>query len=165
MQEQSVSLVRYQPRFQSGVVALILPIQNEEFSIDITAAQQPDLSDIAGFYQTGKGDFWLAVAGDNVVGCIGLKDIGNQQAALRKMFVAQDWRGREKGIANALLSILLEHAAHRQLHDIYLGTTSKFLAAHRFYEKNGFREVGRDTLPGSFPVMKVDSKFYRLALR
>ncbi|MFB9084742.1 hypothetical protein LU631_05910 [Erwinia tracheiphila] len=37
MTVQSVSLVRYQPRYQPGVVALILPIQNEEFSINITA--------------------------------------------------------------------------------------------------------------------------------
>ncbi|EXU75601.1 MULTISPECIES: GNAT family N-acetyltransferase [Erwinia] len=165
MTAQSVSLVRYQPVWQSGVVALILPIQNQEFGITISAAQQPDLSDIDGFYQSGNGDFWLAVADEQVVGCIGLKDIGNQQAALRKMFVAEAWRGREKGIASALLSRLLEHAARRELHDIYLGTTSKFLAAHRFYEKNGFQEVSQTSLPDAFPVMKVDSKFYRLALR
>lgn len=165
MTVQSVSLVRFQPRYQSGVVALILPIQNAEFSIDITASQQPDLSDIEGFYQAGKGDFWLALADETVVGCIGLKDIGHQQAALRKMFVAPAWRGSEKGVANGLLTALLAHAARQQLHDIYLGTTSQFLAAHRFYEKNGFQAVDRASLPDTFPVMKVDSKFYRLALR
>ena len=48
--------------------------------------------------------------------------------------------------------------------EIYLGTTEKFLAAHRFYEKNGFAEVRRDELPSAFPVMAVDSKFYRRVL-
>jgi GNAT superfamily N-acetyltransferase len=48
--------------------------------------------------------------------------------------------------------------------DIFLGTTAKFLAAHRFYEKSGFRDVAMDQLPASFPVMKVDTKFYRYAL-
>ena len=47
---------------------------------------------------------------------------------------------------------------------VYLGTTAKFLAAHRFYEKNGFREIAREALPDSFPVMAVDTKFYTLAL-
>ncbi|WP_233268441.1 GNAT family N-acetyltransferase [Pantoea sp. BAV 3049] len=159
-----VSLARYQPRFQSGVVALILPIQNAEFGIEISAEQQPDLSDIGNFYQSGSGDFWLALNGDRVVGCIGLKDIGNRQAALRKMFVAEAWRGRDKGVANALLNTLLGHASQQKLSDIFLGTTSKFLAAHRFYEKNGFQEVQPDTLPAAFPLMKVDSKFYRLSL-
>ncbi|MGE9551730.1 GNAT family N-acetyltransferase [Erwinia amylovora] len=164
MTADCVSLVRYQPRFKAGVVALILPIQNAEFGIAISAEQQPDLSDIENFYQSGCGDFWLALAGEQVVGCIGLKDIGNHQAALRKMFVAETWRGRDKGVANALLNTLLDHARQQKLSDIFLGTTSKFLAAHRFYEKNGFKEVQPHALPEAFPLMKVDSKFYRLSL-
>jgi hypothetical protein len=47
---------------------------------------------------------------------------------------------------------------------VYLGTTAKFLAAHRFYEKNSFREIAREALPGCFTVMAVDTKFYTLAL-
>lgn len=155
---------RYQPRYQSGVKDLILPIQNEEFGIAITAEQQPDLSDIANFYQQGTGDFWLATAGERVVGCIGLKDIGERQAALRKMFVAEAWRGREHGVAARLLQTLVEHARGRQLRHIWLGTTAKFLAAHRFYEKNGFSEVAETALPPAFPLMKVDTKFYCLTL-
>jgi len=153
---------RYLPRYQAGVVGVILPIQNNEFGIAITAEQQPDLGDIENFYQQGEGDFWLALADDEVVGCIGLKDIGNGEAALRKMFVAEAWRGREQGVANALLNTLLEHARQRQLQAVWLGTTSRFLAAHRFYEKNGFHEVSDALLPSSFPRMQVDSKFYRI---
>jgi predicted N-acetyltransferase YhbS len=48
--------------------------------------------------------------------------------------------------------------------DIFLGTTDKFLAAHRFYEKHGFTEVAKETLPVSFPLMAVDSRFYALSL-
>ncbi|WP_034943467.1 GNAT family N-acetyltransferase [Erwinia oleae] len=164
MSGHNVTLQRYQPAYQQGVIALILPIQNQEFGIAITAEQQPDLSDIAGFYQQGQGGFWLAMVDDRVVGCIGLKDIGNQQAALRKMFVAQAWRGRQYGVASALLTTLLAHARQQQVKEIFLGTTDKFLAAHRFYEKNAFSEVTREALPAAFPLMSVDSKFYRLSL-
>lgn len=157
-------LQRYQPCYQAGVKALILPIQNHEFGIEISAEQQPDLSDIENFYQQGTGDFWLALAGEQVVGCIGLKDIGERQGALRKMFVAKAWRGREHGAASGLLRILVTHARERQLQAIWLGTTAKFLAAHRFYEKHGFSEVAEKNLPAAFPVMKVDTKFYHLAL-
>lgn len=158
------SIQRYLPRYQVGVAGVILPVQTEEFGIAITAEQQPDLADIENFYQQGNGDFWLALAGKEVVGCIGLKDIGNNDAALRKMFVAKAWRGKEQGVANALLATLLEHARQRQLRAVWLGTTSKFLAAHRFYEKNGFDEVSEALLPPSFPRMQVDSKFYRINL-
>jgi N-acetylglutamate synthase-like GNAT family acetyltransferase len=48
--------------------------------------------------------------------------------------------------------------------EIFLGTTSAFLAAHRFYEKNGFGEIAKTELPAAFPVMAIDSKFYLLRL-
>jgi N-acetylglutamate synthase-like GNAT family acetyltransferase len=47
---------------------------------------------------------------------------------------------------------------------IYLGTTAKFLAAHRFYEKHGFDLIEQDQLPSSFPVMVVDTRFYVMDL-
>lgn len=164
MSTQHVTLQRYRPEFQSGVLALILPIQTEEFAINITAAQQPDLCDIENFYQQGCGDFWLALVDNQVVGCIALKDIGNQQAALRKMFVAAEWRGKAFGVASALLNTLLTSARDRKVTDIFLGTTATFVAAHRFYEKNGFREITTSQLPARFPLMAVDSKFYQLSL-
>lgn len=163
MPAEPIVIEPYQPQHQEAVIALILGIQNQEFGIEITADQQPDLRDVDNFYQQGNGGFWVARSGDAVVGCIALKDIGDQQAALRKMFVAAAFRGRQYGTGAALLNTLLDHARTRQLRHIYLGTTAKFLAAHRFYEKHGFDEVAVSALPDSFPVMKVDSKFYRLA--
>ncbi|MBA8837981.1 GNAT superfamily N-acetyltransferase [Ochrobactrum sp. RH2CCR150] len=80
------------------------------------------------------------------------------------MFVAAPYRGSGIGTASKLLSALLVHAGENNIRRIYLGTTDKFLGAHRFYEKNGFTEVERSTLPESFPVMAVDSKFYAITL-
>lgn len=146
---------------RDAVFGVILPIQQQEFGIPVTAADQPDLAAIPDFYQSGKGQFWVAVSDGSVVGTIGLKDIGNDEAALRKMFVAADYRGREHGVAQRLLETLFEHASAQGLRQVILGTTDKFLAAHRFYEKNGFAEIAKADLPAAFPVMAVDSKFYR----
>ncbi|WP_064706345.1 GNAT family N-acetyltransferase [Rhizobium bangladeshense] len=143
------------------VLSVILPIQREEFGIDISADAQPDLRVIPDFYQSRKGQFWVAVKDGAIVGTLGLKDIGNNQAALRKMFVAAEVRGSEHGVAARLLERMFAHARAVGLADIFLGTTDKFVAAHRFYEKNGFTEIAKDALPRSFPLMAVDSKFYR----
>ncbi|ROR13383.1 GNAT family N-acetyltransferase [Erwinia sp. JUb26] len=151
----------YSAKHQAAVLELILPIQTQEFGIPITAEQQPDLNDIENFYQQGHGQFWLALVDDRVVGCIALKDIGHRQAALRKMFVAAEYRGKTYGTGLALLNILLAYGREQELTDVFLGTTALFLAAHRFYEKNGFTEIAVSDLPASFPVMKVDTKFYR----
>lgn len=159
-----VTVVPFTPAHAPGVPALILPIQQAEFGIAVTLADQPDLLDIPGFYQAGRGNFWVALDQGQVVGTIGLRDIGEGRAALRKMFVAASHRGREHGVAAALLETLLAWAHAQGLAEVLLGTTDRFLAAHRFYEKHGFEVVPREDLPASFPVMAVDSRFYRLTL-
>lgn len=143
---------------------LILSIQRDEYGIAITAQDQPDLSDIPAFYQSGTGDFWVAFADGGLVGTIALKDIGSGQAALRKMFVTASHRGRAAGVAQALLDRLMTEARDRGVAQIWLGTTDRFLAAHRFYEKNGFALAQPETLPASFPRMAVDSRFYGIAM-
>jgi N-acetylglutamate synthase-like GNAT family acetyltransferase len=155
----------FETRYTQQVGELIVPIQQREFGIPITYEQQPDLRDIPGFYQQKAGEFWLALSGERVVGSIALLDIGEGLGALRKMFVATDHRGASAGVAGRLLDALLAHARTRQLRAIYLGTTDKFLAAHRFYEKHDFELVDAATLPASFPRMAVDSRFYRLTLQ
>jgi N-acetylglutamate synthase-like GNAT family acetyltransferase len=159
-----IQIKRFELNDQQGVIDVIVPIQREEFGIPISAEDQPDLKAIPEFYQHGTGDFWVAKADEQVIGTIGLKDIGAGQAALRKMFVAAAWRGRELGIAARLLHRLIEDAGRNGVKEIFLGTTDKFLAAHRFYEKHGFTEVAKEDLPASFPLMAVDSKFYVLSL-
>ena len=47
---------------------------------------------------------------------------------------------------------------------IYLGTTSKFHAAHRFYEKHGFTRIPAESLPENFPHFEVEDRFYALSL-
>lgn len=147
-----------------GVASVILPIQQIEFGIPITLDSQPDLQNIPDFYQRDKGNFWVAERDDRIIGTIGLLDIGHGQAALRKMFVIEPFRGREYAVAGQLLDTLLAWSVAEKIAEIYLGTTSRFLAAHRFYEKNGFVEVAQADLPAAFPVMAVDSRFYRTRL-
>ncbi|MBP2447084.1 GNAT family N-acetyltransferase [Rhizobium leguminosarum] len=159
-----VEIRRFTEDDADAVLSVILPIQREEFGIDITADAQPDLRVIPDFYQSGKGQFWVAVKDGAIVGTLGLKDIGNHQAALRKMFVAAEVRGSEHGVAALLLDRLFSHARDAGLTEIFLGTTDKFVAAHRFYEKNGFTEVAKSALPRPFPLMAVDTKFYRYKL-
>ena len=149
---------------EQQVVDLIVSIQQKEFNIPITAKDQPDLHDIPNYYQKNQGNFWVAFHNEDIVGTISLLDIGNGQSALRKMFVHQHYRGSEKGIARNLLKTLLDWAKLRRLREIYLGTTPYFLAAHRFYEKNSFTEISKKDLPKTFPVMKVDTKFYKCEL-
>lgn len=153
-------VVPFSTEHQAGVIDVILPIQQSEFGISITLADQPDLRDIPGFYQRGFGNFWIALADDQVVGTISLLDIGGAQGALRKLFVRAEYRGSSHQIARSLLETLTEWCYEKQIRQVFLGTTASFVAAHRFYEKSGFAQIQKADLPSTFPVMPVDTKFY-----
>jgi GNAT superfamily N-acetyltransferase len=149
---------------KKNVADLILHIQTNEFGIPISLEKQPDLNDIPGFYQTNNGNFWIAKMDNKIVGTISLLDIGNRQGALRKMFVDKNYRGKDLNVGKTLLNTLMDWAKHKGFTEIFLGTTEKFLAAQRFYEKNGFNEITKQKLPATFPVMEVDVKFYRITV-
>lgn len=161
---KQIEIDEFSIKYQDDILNLIVNIQQKEFGIDITAADQPDLCDIKDFYQKDKGNFWVALFNKEVVGTVSLLDIGHDQAALRKMFVNQGYRGKKYKVALALLNTLLNWVQLNGFREIYLGTTPKFLAAHRFYEKNGFNEIAKTSLPIDFPIMKVDTKFYKYEL-
>lgn len=159
-----VDVVPHTLALQDEVIELILTIQQFEFGFKIRAEDQPDLLDVENFYQTGAGGFWVALVGEKPIGTIALRDIGKRQGALRKMFVKAAYRGREHAAAETLLRTLLAAARTAGLEEIFLGTTEKFLAAHRFYEKHGFAQVPPSDLPAAFPRMSLDTRFYKLAL-
>lgn len=159
-----ITIQEYKDEYKGDIVKMILKIQQEEYNLPITENDQPDLANIPAFYQENDGNFWVSIYHDQVVGTIALKNIGDGNVVLRKMFVIQEYRGKEKGISKKLLSRLLDWARQKHFREIFLGTTPQFLAAHRFYEKNGFNEIQKENLPTNFPVMEVDKKFYSYRL-
>ncbi len=156
-----MNVLPFTAEYADQVIELILPIQQIEFNIPINLPMQPDLTNITQVYQRLNGNFWIALEGKSLVGTVGLIDIGNEEGALRKMFVHPEYRGSMRGTALMMLQTLLKWSRERKLTTIYLGTREEFQAAHRFYEKNGFTEMSRHSLPPGFPVMDTDNKFYK----
>jgi len=159
-----IQVVSHSKSLESRVVDFILQIQRDEFGLNIDAEDQPDLLDVESSYQTGAGNFWVALSDSEVVGTIALLDIGNNQGALRKMFVKSTYRGKAHAVAARLLEGLIESATSTELRDLYLGTTEEFVAAHRFYEKNRFARIEVETLPVAFPRMALDTRYYHRGL-
>ncbi len=146
-------------KFQQAVEDLVLSIQNEEFEFETSREDQPELKDIPGVFQTGSGNFWVALEGRKVVGTIGVIDISDQLVALKKMFVAQEHRGKD--VAQTLMSTAVKWCASKKVEKIFLATNAKMKVAQKFYERNGFVEVDRSELPPTFPIASVATNFYR----
>lgn len=162
---ETIRITPYESGHKQQIAQLITGIQQQEFNIPITLEDQPDLNDIPAFYQQQQGNFWCALnTTGEVVGTIALIDVGHQTGVIRKMFVREDYRGKEKNIAGQLLQTLETHAAASHIRDIYLGTVSVLQAAQRFYNKHGYTLIAEENLPAHFPKMKVDTVFFHKQL-
>lgn len=159
------TIAPYQPAHHAGAVSVITDAQ-EEFGIAINYASQPDLDNIENFYQKASGNFWVALDGDHVIGTIALLDAGQRIGIIRKMFLHPECRGDANRTAQRLFDTLLAWARQHDFQHIYLGTIDKFQAAARFYLRNGFALIDKETLPDAVKAlrMKIDTTYYHLPL-
>ena len=149
----------FAPEDQSGVEKLVLTIQRDEFGLELTADNQPDLKDVVGFFSGEGSAFWVAVAHGQIVGCIGLQAIDCCVAAMRKFMVHQDWRGRELGVAKALNEFFTRHAREIGTTTLALSTVHETKAAQAFYRRAGYRDVTREDMPAGFVPGIIDVVF------
>jgi GNAT superfamily N-acetyltransferase len=160
----TIKIQPFTENYKNAVIDHILNIQQNEFKVPITAADQPDLQIIPDFYQVNGGNFWIATCEGTLVGTIALIPFGDKNGCIRKMFVHKDFRGKEFSIAQNLLNTLIAWAKELKLNGLYLGTNDRLHAAIRFYEKNEFVWVDKANLPEGFPLMQVDTNFYGLKI-
>ena len=86
--------------------------------------------------------YWLAYMEGQVVGCISLRDLGDQRGEIKGLHVLET--SRRRGVADALLCQLIDYARCREFRDISLetGTSDGFASARRLYRRAGFVERG-----------------------
>ena len=155
-----VQIARFRPADNEAVAELILHVQRVEFGLPLRRDVQPDLWNIAGAFRDNLSRFWVARARDAVIGCVGLHDMGCGNGEVRRMFVAEAWRGGPHHVADRLLTTLLTHATAGRMQTLWLGTSKHFLAAHRFYERNDFRRTAAAAVPPGFIYVPIDDYFY-----
>lgn len=161
----SFEIKPFESIYQAEVIALIERIQEREFEIPIEEGQRKELQSIPESFQKNKGNYWVALFNKKVIGTIAVIDIGHHAFELRDVFLDKDYRGKISGFAKQLLDVVISWSKQNKVSTIYLGTTLKFKAAHRFYEKHGFIEIVREEMPSYCQPMDCDEKFYKLDLK
>jgi GNAT superfamily N-acetyltransferase len=159
--KQNFAIRPFNQSDQAAVEKLVLTIQRDEFGLDLSADNQPDLKDITGFFSRVGSAFWVAVAASDgaLIGCIGLEIIDGPVAVMRKFMVHQDWRGRQLGVADVLHTQFVEHARLNGASQAALSTVSSTKAAQAFYARVGYRLVKRDAMPTGFIPGVLDVVF------
>ena len=151
-------IVNYLGGRDTEVATLILAIQREEVGLHVPIEEQPELLAIGHAYR--GGGFWLAMAGSEIVGTIGMMRYGFS-GVLKKLFVRKDYRG-PNGAAHALYDKAVAWTITQGLDAIFLDTPSVATRSHAFYQRKGFRVVDRSELPDGYSFPDRDSLIFKL---
>lgn len=156
-----MKIIPYEKKYKNQVIALILYIQNYDNKVDLSLGEQPDMNDIENYYFKDGGCFWIAINDeDDVVGTLGFMNKYNNCGVLKKFFVMNEYRGKEYGIANKMFEKLVEKAKECGVNKVVLDTPSACYAAHAFYKKHGFSEIGKEELPITYDYPDRDSDLF-----
>ena len=153
-----MEIITYSDKYRESTIKLIMDILELEFGRH-SKSGRPDLYKITEVYQRGKGNFWVAVDNDKVLGAIALNDYGNGRGYLERFYVAKELR--RQGLGSKLFSTLLEFARNNGYKEIFLSTQEDRVSAKGFYIKNGFKRI--EALPKEFSHAQ-DEIFYKLEL-
>ncbi len=157
MQEE---IARLSEPYLKATTIFITTVRRRELpNLEKSSGEKPDWEKS---YRVGQGNFWIALVNRNVIGTVGLLDLGGGRGCLQRMYVHADYRGT--GTALRLLNTLIEWAVTCQMREIYLGTFSEQRAAQRFYEKHGFCRILEKGIPTNLPRSAIEDCFYRCSL-
>jgi putative acetyltransferase len=103
--------------------------------------EEPWLREPATYYVEHGGAFWVAVGEDGALhACIGLRPSSNESVELKSLYVAA--AGRRGGLGSGLVRMVEDEAVRLGARRIVLWSDSRFLDAHRLYQRLGYWPTG-----------------------
>lgn len=98
-----------------------------------------ELAGLPGKYTPPKGSLLLAYHAGKPAGCVALRDLGDGNCEMKRMFVPVAFRGL--GVGRALADQILADARSAGYRRMLLDTSIHQLEAMRLYEGSGFRRI------------------------
>ena len=103
------------------------------------------------------GFLWLAKAGEEIVGTVGIMKEGHGIFELIKMCVAESWRG--KGISKLLMETCLQKVKKLGGKKLFLFSNHQLQTALKLYTKYGFKNVEVTDSPFETADVKMELEF------
>lgn len=105
-----------------------------------------DVYDIEKAYLNNQGEFLIGESDGVLVAMGALRRTSSERAEIKRMRVHPDYQGR--GFGQIILDELEARARAMGYKTLHLDTSVMQIPAQKLYEKNGYREVGRDNYQG-----------------
>ena len=112
----------------------------------IETALREEIDRIRGYYSERDGGFWVAIAGNKLVGTFGLERASDDAMELRRMYVEPS--ARRRGIARRMLQFSEDECRRRKVSRLELSTAEIQQAALALYRDSGYRLVREETVEG-----------------
>lgn len=135
-------LRRYTPADQEAVEHLHVSAIQQTGAYLGRGPWDDDVYAIEEAYLKNHGEFLIGECNGLFVAMGALKRTTPERAEIKRMRVHHDYQGR--GYGQLILDELESRARALGYRTLHLDTSILQLPAQRLYEKNGFREVGRD---------------------
>ena len=127
-----------------------------EFNLDFQDFDH-EVADLPGEYAPPGGRMLLAREGEAVAGCVALRSLGRGICEMKRLFVAEGFRGR--GVGRRLTIAIIDAARVAGYRRMRLDTTARMTEANRLYRELGFRPI-----PAYRHNPLPDARFWELVL-
>jgi len=104
-----------------------------------------ELAGLPGKYVRPHGRLLLAYVDGKPAGCVALRDLGDGNCEMKRMFVPETFRGR--GVGRALAERIIAEGKEAGYRAMRLDTSRRQSEAMRLYERAGFRCIPPTTWP------------------
>lgn len=123
-------LVEYEKKYEEEVIKLWQEVCVEEFEFEIWKEAMSNVEE--EMYEK----VLLAIVDDKVIATMAYKDIGDNVAEIKRVYMYPEYRG--KGISQAMLDEVLLDSIKKGYRKLFIETWAKFARGIGFYEKNDF---------------------------
>ena len=107
-----------------------------------TGKWEKDFDDIEGIYLNNRGEFLVGAIGEKIVAEGGLRKMTDDIVEVRRMRIDPDFQ--RQGLGQMILDALEKRSKELGYKIIQLNTSAIQIPAQKFYEKNGYKEIGRE---------------------
>jgi GNAT superfamily N-acetyltransferase len=123
-----------------AVVRLLFEEYQKGLGVDLCfQGFDKELATLPGDYGRPRGRLWLAMAGGEAVGCVGLRPFENEGCEMKRLYVRP--AHRKKGIGRRLAVTAVETAKELGYQRMFLDTLASMIGATSLYRALGFKET------------------------
>ena len=153
--EHKIEIIYYDKKYHADFKRMNLEYLDK---YNLTESHDMIILDNPEEYVIGRGGFlWLAKAGEEIVGTVGIMPEGHGIFELIKMCVAESWRGR--GISKLLMETCLQKVKELGGKKLILFSNHQLQTALKLYEKYGFKNVEVTDSPFETADVKMEREF------